>query len=76
VNNAILVASFLIPVIFSAIIPASYQSIATQLYGSNAEGKTIDIANSNNIQHDINYDLGNRGKNGQCILSYPAVQYT
>ena len=67
VNNAILVASFLIFVIFSAIIPASYPSIATQLYGSNAEGKTTDIANGNNIQHDINYDLGNRGKNGQCI---------
>jgi hypothetical protein len=72
VNNAILVALFLIPVIFSAILPASYPSIATQLYGPSAEGKTRDIANSNKIQHDINYDPGNHGKNGQCIsYDYP-----
>ena len=37
------------------------------MYGSDAESKTIAIENGNNIQRDISYDLGNRGKNGQCI---------
>jgi parallel beta-helix repeat protein len=68
VNRIVLVASFLlIPLIFNAVIPASYQSISTQLYGSDAESKTVAIENGNNIQRDISYDLGNRGKNGQCI---------
>ena len=68
VNSIVLVASFLlIPLISNAVIPASYQSIATQLYGSDAESKTVAIENGNNIQRDISYDLGNRGKNGQCI---------
>ena len=66
--SIVLVASFLlIPLIFNAVIPASYQSISTQLYGSDVESKTVAIENGNNIQRDISYDLGNCGKNGQCI---------
>ena len=43
VNNAILIKSFVILGVSSAIIPASYPSIATQLYGFDVKGKTTDI---------------------------------